>query len=253
MLTFGLWVLGDVLLLLLFGLGVKRGLISKYWIFYAYIGFHVLGEVLRVSAYFLATVEYLPIYWSTQFVSVAANYFVLWEIFRQVLRDYRGTAIIARRLVTAIFVVVLAKVLVPALFTRTGPFDGHIISLERDFRAVQVVLLLVLQMLIAYYGIPLGRNLRGLILGQGLFVAASMAILAVRDYMGPSFQQFWAYAQQGCAVGTLLIWTHAFWSYAPNPKPMVTIDLEQDYAVLVRRTNLAFMKARSILLRALTS
>ena len=253
MMTFGLWFFGDVLLLLLLGLGVKRVLISKYLIFYAYIGLHVLGEVLRVSAYYLAPGEYLPIYWSTQFVSVAASYFVLWEIFRHVLRDYPGTAIIARRLVTAIFILVLAKTFLTALVTGVDPFRLGVIPLERDLRFVQVCLLLGLQFLITYYSIPLGRNLRGLILGQGLFIATSMAILALRSYMGPSSYEVWALGQQGCAVGALLIWTHAFWSYEPNPKPSARINLEEDYALLVRRTNLAFIKARSILVRTLTS
>jgi hypothetical protein len=253
MLNDAMWVAGDVLLLLILVRATQGQLLSKYPVVYSYFASLLVAEVIRVYIHFSAPDKSLPIYWTTQFVCVAAGYFLVWEIYRQALHNFPGTGLIARHVVSAIFVLILANVFLSGGGWRIEEFGQSVIRLERDFQAVQVVLLLLLQILISYYGIPLGRNIRGLLLGQGLFVSTSVAILAVRGYMGLSFQQFWVYAQQVCSVGTLLIWTHAFWSYEPNPNPTVRIDLEEDYATLVRRTNLAFVKARSILLRTLTS
>src|SRR5260370_38957290 len=59
---------------------------------------------------------------------------------------------------------------------------------ERDLRIVQLALLIGLVSLFASYAIPLGRNLKGIIYGYGLFIATSVAHLTLRDYLGDSFQ-----------------------------------------------------------------
>jgi hypothetical protein len=253
MLSNAMWVTGDLLLLLIIGRTIEQRLLSKYPIVFSYFAILLIAEIIRLYIHVAAPLDSLAVYWTTQFICVAAGYFLVWEIYRQALLHFPGTGLIARRAVSAIFVLVLANFSLSGAAWKLDAFGQSVIRLERDCLAIQVVLLLILHLLVTYYAIPLGRNVRGLLLGQGLLVSTSLAILAVRAYVGLSFQQLWTYAAQSCSVGTLLIWAYAFWSYEPNPIPLGTIDLEEDYASLVRRTSLVFTKARTILLRTLTS
>jgi len=59
---------------------------------------------------------------------------------------------------------------------------------ERDLRIVQVTLLIGLVALFAYYAVPLGRNLKGIIYGYGLFIATNVLHLTLRDSLGDSFE-----------------------------------------------------------------
>jgi hypothetical protein len=88
----------------------------------------------------------------------------------------------------------------------------------------------------AYYAIPAGRNLKGIMLGYGQAVAVTLALLAVRNYIGPSFQDAWTFTQQLSYLASLSIWLVALWSYLPNPVPKTRINSDDDYDGLASRT-----------------
>jgi hypothetical protein len=74
-----------------------------------------------------------------------------------------------------------------------GPFlrgewsqAGTDVELERDLRTVQAMFLFGLLGVISYCGIAIGKNMKGMILAYGLYIATSLVSLAVRSY-APSF------------------------------------------------------------------
>jgi hypothetical protein len=113
------------------------------------------------------------------------------------------------------------------------------------------VLLIGLVGLFASYAIPLGRNLKGIIYGYGLFTATSVAHLTLRDYLGDSFQRAWQYIQPICYLVVLVVWCLALWSYAPIPQPTTRPRLEADYESLIAATRRKVRSARSYVLRAM--
>src|SRR5205085_6185572 len=85
--------------------------------------------------------------------------------------------------------------------------------LERNFRALQAVLILIVFGLAVYYGIPLSRNLRALLRGFGLYTA----IFIARYTVGPMrFTGFWGYVIPLGYIAAQIIWLRGLWRYE-NP------------------------------------
>lgn len=250
MLTQVIWWTCNLLLVLLLVRSISRRLFWKYPIFYFYLSWVLLDSFLSFYLYLVRPSAYESYYWSAEFLSVALGYCIIWEIYRQVLLDYPGVARMAKSVLLVVFIVVVAKVL-----TRTlGGYDWSPAAipamLERNLRTIQAMLLAGLVGLLIYYAIPVGRNVKGMISGYGLFVGASVANLTLGIRLGEQFQPWWQYLQPIAYILALLIWTATLWSYAPNPKPEAEVELEHDYQLVSGQIDRAINQARSYLLRA---
>ncbi|MGB0034852.1 MAG: hypothetical protein WBP79_05195, partial [Candidatus Acidiferrales bacterium] len=123
-------------------------------------------------------------------------------------------------------------------------------ELERDLRAVQALVLASILGVIFYYAIAIGANLRGMAIGYGLFVATSIANLALRSYRHQSFYDTWLVIQPLSYLISLMVWTVAFWRYQPNPVPAPPARIESDYLELVSKTRKMLGSIRSHLGRS---
>ena len=101
---------------------------------------------------------------------------------------------------------------------------------------MQAALLFGLLGLLAYYAIPLGRNLKGIVYGYGLFLVSNLVALTLRGVVGQRFQEIWQYLQPSSYLAVLLAWCWTLWSYAPAPRPEHEPELENDYETLVAAT-----------------
>ncbi|MGA8766584.1 MAG: hypothetical protein WB559_06170 [Candidatus Acidiferrales bacterium] len=110
------------------------------------------------------------------------------------------------------------------------------VRLQRDFLTAQAILLFGLLQVITYYGISMGRNLKGMILGYGQALGVTLIGLALRAYIGPHFQSTWSLIQQLSYTASLAIWLVGLWSYCANPVPESKIGVEADYEVLAAKT-----------------
>ncbi len=230
---------------------LRKGLFSRYAIFYTYLGYVFLESNLRLCIYLLKPGFYPSFYWYTQFLGVAVGYGVIWEIFRQALAQYPGAARMARNVLAAIFVVIVSKAFFNAL---TGPAWSPartMAEFERNVRAVQAILLLAVVGLLAYYAIPAGRNLKGMILGYGFFIGTRVINLTLRSYLGDGFQAWWQYLPALTYFITLIIWCFTLWSYRPNPQPESEVGIERDYELLAARTSKLLTQARGHLVRGI--
>ncbi len=222
---------------------------TRYPIFYFYLSYVLLESLLRFYVYLSHPGFYSRFYWGTQFVSVAVGYAVIWEIYRQALRRYPGTARMAKGVLLTVFALVVSKVFVNSL---TGPVWSPAKStaeLERNLRTVQGILLLAVVALLAYYAIPVGRNLKGMIVGYGFFIGTSLIHLTLRSHLGDAFQVWWQYLQPAAYALSLLIWCAALWSYQPNPQPQRAAGIEEDYELLAAETRRMLAQVRAYLAR----
>ncbi len=150
-----------------------------------------------------------------------------------------------------LFILAITRIFVKAWNSPNWIPGRTTLETERDLRIVQLALLIGLVGLFASYAIPLGRNLKGIIYGYGLFIATSVAHLTLRDYLGDSFQRAWQYIQPICYLVVLVMWCATLWSYAPIPQPTNEPRLEADYESLLATTKSKVQSARSYLLRAM--
>ncbi len=246
-----LWWAGNALEGLLLIRSIKARLFKRYALLYVYLSYVLFQSVLRFSVYTFKPGFYPSFYWYTQFLSVAVGYGVIWEIFRQALAQYPGAARMAKNVLAAIFVVVVSKVLFNAL---TGPVLSPATTsaeLERNLRAVQAILLMAIVGLLIYYGIPTGRNLKGMILGYGFLIGARVINLTLRSYLGDRFQPWWQYLPALTYFITLVIWCFTLWAYRPNPQPESEGGIERDYELLAARTSKLLTQARAHLVRGI--
>jgi hypothetical protein len=110
------------------------------------------------------------------------------------------------------------------------------IELERDVRSAQIVFFVAILAVISHYAIPLGRNMRGMMLGYGIYLLVSLATLSFRAYIGMDFDRIWRVIQPLSFNLSLLIWLIALWSLKENPKPKREVRIETDYEALAALT-----------------
>jgi len=225
--------------------------IGKYPFFYVYIASVLATDVPKYVVYYhIDRSLYTYWYWATQFICLLTGYGIILDILERGFGPYEGAKRFARSMGLALFVLVL-------LFAIIHSFTGSLWSaidttadLEKLLRMVQGMFLLGLMGVIFYYGIELGRNVKGMLLGYGLFIATVVIGLGVTIYFGPAFYEVFTFVQPISYLTSLLIWTVALWSYHPNPVPDRAIELEADYEAVALRTRIALGAMRSYLLKA---
>jgi len=193
--------------------------------------------------------EYYKWYWPLQLATLVTGYGILLEILNHVLAPYPGADRFARISGLVAFGVIFCfAVIAPIVFPRLS--TGTVIEFERDLRSVQALFIFGLLALIFYYGIPIGRNMKGMVLGYGVYIVSSLVSLAVRAYAGHSFATIWRVAQPLSYDASLVIWLVALWSYCPNPVPDPSIHLEEDYEALASRTKIVIGMIRTYIGKA---
>jgi hypothetical protein len=237
MLSSTIWLAGIALEALLLFRAVRAKLAFRYLHFYLYILSLFLsdGLIYWADAAKLASADKWS--WYAGFLSLFLGCGIVLEIFRNVLSSYAGVEKFAR-VASYVFLgaVICFAVVYPAVAPSATAARALFIRLQRDFLAVQGILLIVVTQLMAYYAIPIGRNLKGMILGYGQMLAFTLAGLALRAYIGHSFQFAWTMLQQLSYLAALVIWLIALWSYIPNPVPASRMNPDGDYDGLAART-----------------
>jgi hypothetical protein len=228
---------------------VRGHFIKHYKFFYCYLCFILFRDLYLFGVYYLVPKMYAWSYWSTELVTVLLGCGLVWEAYKLAFAAYKGAARIAANVLPVIFIFVITRVLIKAWDSPNWIPGRTPLETELDLRIVQAALLLGLLALFAWYAIPLGRNLRGIIYGYALFLATSVAGLMLRRSLGEPFQRLWQYLDPASYTVVLFVWCWCLWSYAPVPRPKPGPNLESDYEALVARTRNKLHWARVRLLR----
>ena len=232
-----IWVAGIVVEALLLYRGVRAKLVSRYLNFYIY----VLSLFLADAFFYFAPLLKYQVgdkwSWYSGFVSLFLGVGIILEIFRHVLAPYPGAEKVARFASYAFLgAVTIFMVVYPMVAPSEAVAKALFYRLQRDFLAVQGLLLIVIIRVMAYYAIPAGRNLKGMIFGYGQMVALTLCALAVRAAQGMSFDAAFNRIQTTAYLAALVIWLIALWSYLPDPVPAPRISGVEDYDRLASRT-----------------
>jgi len=235
-------------LLLQFGIllrGLVERLLAGYSFFYTYVFSTFAGTafVLVLWLWRVAPASYQRGYWILQFATLLIGCGIMLEIFRHVLSPYRGAEKFAMAVGLFTFGVVFCFAVVYRILAVSA--DQALYLFERNVRTVQAVFLCGILGVVSYYRIPIGKNLKGMISGYGLYIVTSLFTLAVRAYAGPQFNSAWSVIQPLSFDVSLGIWLVALWSSRPNPAPDPAIPLESDYEALAARTRRALVSMRS--------
>ena len=244
MLTDAIWSLAILLECSLILRGIVGRWAKHYRVFYFYISFVFFQDILSVVVSHWSQRAYQYAYWITEFLGVLIGCGIVFEIYKAGLELYPGTARMARNLLGFVFVLAFTKAFVDAWNDPRWLPAASTMELERNARIVQVLALAVLAALFSVYRVPFGRNLRGMVLGYGFYVAASIPQLTFAASEGGRFVAFWGYlAPASYDVALLLLVVH-LWSYEPQPTPARTVLLEQHYQQIAAATRRRLDEAR---------
>jgi hypothetical protein len=230
-----LWLLAIALECVPLARALQTGFLKRYKFFYAYLSFVLVRDLCLLGIYFKWPTLYAWSYWGSELFTVLIGCGLVWEVYKLALARYSGAARVARNVLPALFVLTITRVLVKAWSSPNWIPGGTPLETEGDLRTVQAALLLGLVALLAYYEIPLGRNLKGIVYGYGILLATSLSNLALREHLGKSFQDVWQHLQPVCYLVVVLIWCWALWSYTPVPESPGGPHLELDYQDLRRK------------------
>jgi hypothetical protein len=248
-----IWWSGIVLESFLLVRGWQVKLWARFPAFYTYILFVLLQSLLRFSILHSRPQLYRPVYWITEGLGVLIGCAVVFEVYRVGLAGYPGTARMARNLLGLVFVLASTRALVGAWNDPRWWLISTTMDLERWLRTVQSFAILALVVLFLFYAIPFGRNLRGLLLGYGVFVGLSVIQLTFVTDSGSKFHKFWSYASPGSYFIVLGLWMVHLWSYFPSPEPKRTVRLEEQYQTLAAATAQRLREARAYLAKVVRS
>jgi hypothetical protein len=225
---------GTFLIALVLLRGIVTKLAFRYVFFYTFVVATVFGNFGLLWVYSEAPALYRTFYWAAELVSVVLTYGIVLEIFRFVLAPFPGPKRLARAVaIIALVVLFVSSGLFP-LFARFA-LKGTLEDLERNMRCVEAVFCAVILVLIWYYRIPLGRNMKGMVAGYVLSVGATLGSMAADSYTGGRFAYALGIATQlGYAI-PFGIWVIALWSCHPNPVSVHSVRIEQDYDRAVAR------------------
>jgi hypothetical protein len=232
---------------------VLRGLLGKWaWrfpVFYGYLSFVLFQSLVRFSTNLLYPRRYIYVYWITEFMGVLIGCGVVFEIYRVGLAAFPGTARMVRNLLAVIFVLAFTKALVNASNAPMWWPVATTLDLEKYLRVIQAFSIAALVSLFLFYSIPFGKNLRGILAGYSLFIAATIVWLTTASSTSNSAPGTWSYVLPVAYLAALGMWTGYLWSYQPQPQPQAA-KLEDDYQKIAAATRRRLQEARGYLGKA---
>jgi hypothetical protein len=252
MLSIAISSVGIVLELLLIFRGHQQGLLRRYPLFFTYISFVLVSDVAMVFVR-VPPQTYLYMYWIVEFLGLVAGCLIVFEFYRVALRSFPGTARVTRALLAILFLLAMIKTVVSTLNVPRWWFDAKPAHVEGALRVCELLAILSLVVVLLFYSIPIGKNLRGILLGYSVFVSWSVICLALVAAGVATFDSIWSYTYPFSYLIGLVVWTVHLWSYQPNPVPDRSIPLEQEYQRVAAATQRRLHDARGYLAKAVGS
>ncbi len=224
--------------------------LRKYPFFFSYVTCVFIQDIFLLAIYVFKFNYYKQLYWYGEFFSLLIGCGVSWEIFRLVLGRYPGAGRMARNVLLVVLIMVSTKGFGNA-WNGEVPWQTAAIELERNLRAIQALSLIVLSVLTLYYAVPISRNVKGIFIGYGLFIATSVVTLTLRASLGLAFQTAWVFLQPLSYAAVLGIWCTSLWKYGPALTPEFQPQSEEDYQALAVVTRKGLLHARAFLGKAM--
>jgi hypothetical protein len=238
-----LWWVGNLMIAFLLYRAWIEKLFARYPYFFGYLGLVGCTEVVRLYLRAQTSERTFAIgYWVSEFLTAIVGFGVTWQIYATILARYGGVRRMARAVLGVFFALVVAKALVELTGSPIQNFVPTTVELERNLRFVQALLLMAIAALVVRYSVPMGRNIRSMLVGYGFYIGCAVIALSLRSQFGVPFEQTRTLIQRLAYLTALTVWCAGLWSYAPNPVPDTLIEV--DYDRISAQTSRAFGRLR---------
>lgn len=231
-----IWWVGIILEALILWRGIVGKTLRRYPFFSTYNACLLAQSCFLFVISLVGPQAYAEWFWRTQFLTLGLGCGIILEIFQHVLSPYRGAEKLARGIGLAVFGAVLSFAAIYPYIAGPASVPATGFEFERDLRFVQAIFLFGVLGVVLYYRIELGKNMKALVFGYGLYIATSLASLAIRSHAGPALRAMWETIPPLSFAASNFIWAVGMWSYHPNLAPQQIARPEGDYGALAART-----------------
>jgi len=206
-------------------------LLRRYPFFGAFLICNLTSTLVALAIAIVRPAWFAWTYWTVDILSLVAGLLVLWEVLQTISRRGAPLHRLARSSLLG-----ACLFLVPAILA-LGWSQSNVIHfsyrylppvIEQYLTLVEAVLLLTVAAVARYYAVHLGRNLRCLVLGFGVFLSLYAMDFATLQFVH-GFLPFWQMLSPILYIGLLAFWLWSFWEYFPANVPGI-VHLNQTYA-----------------------
>lgn len=200
----------------------RCGAASRYPHLAVFVLYRFLGDAILFPIYLYKTEWFAVSYWRLETITLTLQFLINWEFFRGVFP--RRSALYAVAWKTLLVIEVITVPAIIALSWNQALSLQQLVRLqlsplvEQYLCLAQAILLLAPVAAALYYRVPMGRNLRGLALGFGVFLLARSVNFASLQVF-PGFALYWRWLTPATFIAMIAIWLWAFWNYSPRPQP----------------------------------
>jgi hypothetical protein len=185
----------------------------------AFVAYRLLGDVVLFPIYRYKPEWFGVAYWRIETTSLFLQFLINWEFYRGLFRR-SGLRELAWKLLVFVELGMLPVVLALGWSQASSVHYPHVYFLtflEQYLDLAQALLLLASAGVAWYYAVPMGRNLRGLGLGFGVYLLLRVVNFAsVQVFRG--FSGYWRVVTPVTFICMIAIFLWAFWEYAPSPE-----------------------------------
>lgn len=210
--------------------------LREYPLFFLYLACVFFSSASGYAIYAVRQPLYQYWYWIWEFVCVIAGYGVVLEILEKALASFPGPRRLAKNIALLVLVSITGFMAAQWALRQGASSMRTSIEVERNLRGAESVLLAIIIGVVFYYGVPIGKNLKGIAAGYGLCVATLVMGYAARSHFGQSFHATFSAVSGYSYLASLFVWTAALWARYPNPVIEAPTQLSQDYDSLVKFT-----------------
>lgn len=172
-----------ILLELLLFRASRNALLRRYPLFFTYIACTFVGDIALFAVYRTSSqIVYQYSYWAKEFVCILAGYCLVVEILERTLAGYEGPRKLARATGSTLFVIVFVATAGMWLVELGSHLFTTSLQVERNLRSAELILLAVVISVALYYDLPIGKNLRGITIGYGMWVGTVVVERAIQSF-----------------------------------------------------------------------
>lgn len=238
-----IWWATHVLLSVLLYRAWRTRLIREYTVFYGYVAYVLCSSLILFRLSLVSRQAYAIGYWVAEFASAIFGIGIIWEVYGAAFAFYPGVRRMGRVLIAGLVLAVTGKAVADVATRPMRVLFPTTVELERNLRFVEAVLLLAILLLVLYYRVPLGRNVRNLLYGYALYIGSVVITLTLQSAWGKSFLNWWTALQPLAYLVTLVIWCLGLCSRVAEPPP--NRNLEGDYERASEETARGLARLRS--------
>ena len=254
MITLISWTIALVLEALILFRCVKTGIVRSYPVFFTYLSCVFIGDlVLPPLSRIMAPRVYEVAYWAKEFVCVMVGYAVVMEAVDTAFAHFEGPKKLGRNAALVIFGAIVSFTALRAAFETVSSIGQTAINVEADLRGAELVLLSILILVVFYYRVSIGTNLKGIIVGYGICTVTVAVNEAMRTFAGASFQSAFSMIWSYTYFLSLLVWVTTLWSREASLEPVKANQMDGDYEALASHTKTTLAGMRGYLRKAVRS